>query len=498
MFFFIISCFFINIFLLFVIPSKSQFILKSLTLFLNFFYLIITVLIWVFFDYDTSGFFFIYNIPILENYNIFCTFGIDGISLFFLLLTVLLFPICFLASWDVKKSKLLFLNLLLIEFLLFLTFSVLDLFFFCIFFESLLIPMFFIIILWGTRARRVRALTYFFLYTLFGSVFLLLLLFFLFFEINSFHFLEIIFSDFDVTKQKIIWFALFIVFAIKIPIFPFYIWLPEAHVEAPTVGSIILAGLLLKIGGYGILRFLLIFEYAKYYYQPFIFIFCFLSIWLASIIAVRQVDLKKIIAYSSIAHMNFALLGYFSNSIYGILGGVLLMLSHGIVSSALFFLVGVLYSRYHSRLLYYYGGLMQVMPLFGFFFIIFIFSNFSFPGTSNFIGEIFVLFGLAKAEQWFLLILVFLSTFLTVLYSLILVLKIIFGSFKLAFIQTFTDLSQSEVYALFPLFIFNLIIGLGPGIFLPIIYFSIKNIYFTSMLMYNITIIIKFFFWTVI
>ena len=393
----------------------------------------------------------------------------------FIVLTALVLPFCILAAWDYYDIRRLLINLVLIELLLVLTFSVLDLFLFCIFFESLLLPMFFIILWWGSRERRIKALTYFVLYTLLGSVFLVVSLFLVYFETGSTSYYILLAWYPEQSTAVLLWALLFVVFAIKIPIFPFHIWLPEAHVEAPTVGSVLLAGLLLKIGGYGIIRFLFVLPFAQEYFQPVAVSLCLLSVWLASLMAIRQIDLKRIIAYSSIAHMNFALLGIFSNTLWGLLGGMLLMFSHGVVSSALFLLVGVLYDRYHTRLVHHYGGLVQVMPLFVVYLFIFILSNFSFPGTSNFVGELLIFIGLAETIHKITLLCAGLSTFLTVVYSLFLFNRISFGALKVQYIQLFTDMSRREFYLLTPLFIINGLLGFFPNILILTIYPSMQR-----------------------
>lgn len=459
-----------------LLPLEVYSLHKKWALFCTNCLLMCAVWFWIHFNAFTTEFQFIYIIKWLAHLNIHILFGIDGISLFFLLLTLLIFPFCILSIWEQSEAKPLLLLILFIEFFLICTFTVLDLFLFCVFFESLLIPMFYIILIWGGRERRIKALTYFFLYTVFGSIFLIFTLFILFFEFQSTSYFILLAHQMESYKQLLVWMLLFIVFAIKIPIFPFHIWLPEAHVEAPTVGSVILAGLLLKLGGYGILRFLFLLEEAKYFFKPLAMTLCLMSIFYASIMSLRQLDMKRIIAYSSIAHMNFALLGFFSNTIYGLIGGGLLMISHGIVSSALFILIGVLYDRHHSRSILYYSGLTQLMPLFSFFCLIFIISNFSFPGTSNFCGELLVFIGVGQGASKLILILSGFSTFFGLLTSIFMYNRIVFGNFKIQNIKSAIDLDRRELSLFLPLFWLNLLMGFYPNPIINTIYYSFKLI----------------------
>lgn len=410
-----------------------------------------------------------------KDLNIFFITGLDGVSILFVLLTAFIFPFCVIASWKIKQGRFLILNLLSIELFLLLTFASLDIILFCVFFESLLIPIFYLILIWGVRERRVKALSYFYIYTLFGSIFLLLALFCYFCELGTTNYFFISSLYLSIHKQYLIWGLLFIVFAIKVPIFPFHIWLPEAHVEAPTVGSVLLAALLLKLGGYGIVRFIVFFDIARIQSQFIIVTLAIISIFVASINALRQVDIKRIIAYSSIAHINFALLGFFSNTIYGIIGGLLLIISHGIVSAALFLLIGVLYDRYHTRIIFYYGGLVHIIPIYSCIFFLFTISNFSFPGTSNFIGEICVFLGLAIAANKLVFFLAAISTFYGLLYSILLFNKIIFGNLNITFIKSYYDLTRREFYIFLPLIVVNILIGLCPQLVINTCYATVRT-----------------------
>lgn len=334
--------------------------------------------------------------------------GLDGVSLFFVILTTFITIPCVLLTWRRSKGVNEFLIFLfLIEFSSLVVFTTLDLFIFYMFFESVLMPMFIMIGVWGSDLRgRIKASYYFFLYTLLGSTLMLLAIILIFIETGTTSFLVLLETDFSCKKQLILWLFTFLGFAVKIPMLPIHIWLPEAHVEAPTEGSVILASLLLKLGGYGFIRVSLpMFPYGSEYFTPVVAVCAVLGVIYGSLTTLRQVDLKKIIAYSSVAHMNLVVLGIFSITHIGLQGALFLMLAHGIVSGALFFIVGIAYDRYHTRCIEYYGGLTQIMPLFSFFFLFFLLANMSFPGTCNFVGELLLLIGIMQKN----ILLLFLS-----------------------------------------------------------------------------------------
>lgn len=289
---------------------------------------------------------------------------------------------------------------LLLEAILIVTFSVTDLLLFYIAFESVLIPMFIIIGVWGSRERKIRAAYFFFMYTLFGSVLLLLAIIYIFNRFGTTDYETLILVNFSFAEQKILWFAFFLSFAAKVPMLPVHIWLPEAHVEAPTAGSVILAGILLKLGSYGFIRFSLpFFPDACIFYTPLVLTLCVVGVVYTSLTAIRQTDLKRIIAYTSVAHMNLVVMGIFSFNLIGIEGAILQSLSHGFVSSALFLLIGVVYDRHHTRMVKYYSGLVHTMPLFTILFLIFTMANIAVPGTSSFVGEFLILAGIFKISS---------------------------------------------------------------------------------------------------
>ena len=469
----------VGIFVLLLIPSQNKILLKQVSLFCASLTFNFSLFLWLFFDKSVGSFQYVSKLFWLPFFNINLHLGIDGISLFFLILTTLLIYICLLASWasinqDVKYYLIFF---LLMDFFLIGVFCVLDLLIFYIFFECVLIPMFFIIGLWGSRERKIRAAYFFFFFTLFGSVLMLLSIIYIYYQTGTTNFEILLTINFSKNEQLILWVAFFLSFASKVPMIPFHVWLPEAHVEASTTGSVILAGILLKLGTYGLLRFLFpLFPLACFYYAPLVYSLSVVGILYASITAIRQSDFKRIIAYTSIAHMNLVIVGLFSFHMISVEGAILQSISHGFVSSALFLLIGVVYDRFHTRMVKYYGGLAHVMPLYVFLFLFFTLANIGFPGTSSFVGEFLILLGSFNVNIP-ITILSSISMILGGCYSLWLFNRIAYGNLKVQYLNNFFfDLSNREVYYLSPLFLCTLFFGIYPEIFLDYMHLSTQLI----------------------
>ena len=466
-----------SIFILFFIPNSNKIFIKQFSLTVAGLVLLLSSLILI--NFNSNIYYFqniiYYNIG-STFLNIPYSFGLDGISIFFFFLSSFLIFFCILFIWEENLLKEYVIVLLVLDFLLILVFSVLDLFLFYIFFEAILIPMYLMIGTLGSRERKIRAAYLFFFYTLFGSLFMLIGIIYIYLIAGTLN-LEYLFTfTFTFNEQFWLWLAFFLSFASKIPMFPFHIWLPEAHVEAPTVGSVLLAGILLKLGVYGFLRFsLTLFPLASLYFSPLIYFLSIVGVVYASLSAIRQTDFKRVIAYSSIAHMNLITLGIFSFNNIGIEGSIIQSISHGFVSGALFLLIGILYDRYHSRLLYYYGGLVHTMPIYSLFFLFFTLANIALPGTSSFVGEFLLLSGIYKIS----ILTAVLGCFGVVLcgaYSLWLYNRLIFGNLKFNFIVQFKDLTLKEFLVLLPLLILVLFMGFYPSFFSNYIHLAVYNI----------------------
>lgn len=463
-----------GVLIIFLLPSLKESWCRAFSLWISCITFLFSLLLWIQFDSSTSFFQCVSIFQWFPFSNFYYIIGIDGISLFFIILTTFLTIICILVSWssvqiDVKSYLICF---LILEFFLIQVFCVLDIFLFYVYFESVLIPMFLIIGIWGSRERKIRASYQFFLYTLVGSLLMLLGLLVIYCKIGSTDFQVLWQFKFTEFEQVILWLSFFASFAVKVPMIPFHIWLPEAHAEAPTAGSVILAGVLLKMGGYGFLRFSLpMFPMASVYFSPLIYLLSLVAVVYASLTTLRQVDLKKIIAYSSVSHMGFVTIGIFSFNIQGLEGSIFLMLSHGLISSALFLCIGILYDRYKTRIIKYYSGIIQVMPIFCTFFLFFTFANISFPGTSSFLGEVLILLGAFQTET----ILAFISCLgmiLSACYSIWLFNRISFGILAVKYIQIYQDISRREFFILLPLALLVLWLGIFPSNFLDIIHCS--------------------------
>jgi NADH-quinone oxidoreductase subunit M len=435
----------------------------------------VSLLIWINFDPTTAGFQFVEEHAWLGSLKY--KMGVDGISMLFVILTTFLMPLCILASWKsieirVKEYMIAF---LILETMMLGVFCALDIVLFYLFFEGGLIPMFIIIGVWGGK-RRVYASFKFFLYTLLGSVLMLLAMMAMYWQAGTTDIPTLLQTKFPPEMQWWLWVAFFASFAVKMPMWPVHTWLPDAHVEAPTAGSVILAGILLKMGGYGFLRFSLpMFPNASADLAPFVFTLSIIAIIYTSLVALVQEDIKKLIAYSSVAHMGYVTMGIFTASQQGVDGAIFQMLSHGIVSSALFLCVGVIYDRTHTREISAYGGLVERMPKYAVAFMVFTMANVGLPGTSGFIGEFLTLLSAFKANTW-VAILATSGVILSAAYALYLYRRVIFGALEKANLKSLLDLSPREIAILAPLVLLTLFYGVYPAPVLDVTATSVKNL----------------------
>ena len=438
---------------------------------------VLSLLIWVEFDRGSAAFQFEEIVDWMPSLGLRYHMGVDGISMMFVMLSTFLTPLCIVSSWEairvrVKEYMIAF---LVLETLMVGMFCALDFIVFYVFFEGVLIPMFLIIGIWGGQ-RRVYAAFKFFLFTLTGSVLMLLAILTIYYQVGTLDILEVMKLRLPADMQIWLWLAFFASFAVKVPMWPVHTWLPDAHVEAPTAGSVILAGVLLKMGAYGFLRFSLpIMPEASAFFTPFMFTLSIIAVVYTSLVALAQEDMKKLIAYSSVAHMGFVTLGIFTVNQQGVEGAIYQMLSHGIVSAALFLCVGVIYDRMHSRLIERYDGLVGRMPRYAFVFMIFMLASVGLPGTSGFVGEFLVIVGAFKVNTGVALLAAS-GMVLGAAYMLYLYRRVIFGKITKEDLLSILDMSPRERVVFAPLIFMVFLMGIYPMPFLDVMSASVENL----------------------
>ena len=465
------------IFIFFVRSSTNQYqSSKYVSLFISLANFVLSIYLWYVFDKSSSEFQFVENRQWLlgfVNYKV----GIDGISILFIILTTFITPICIISVNATIKKRLkdFLIAILLMETFMIGVFCSIDLVVFYLFFEAGLIPMFLIIGIWGGE-RRVYSAFKFFLYTLLGSVLMLIAIISIFWISGTTDVEKLYEIGIDAKYQNILWLAFFSSFAVKTPMWPVHTWLPDAHVEAPTAGSVLLAAILLKMAGYGFIRFSLgLFPLASEYFVPLIYFLSLVAIIYTSLVALMQEDMKKLIAYSSVAHMGFVTLGIFTMTQQGIEGSIFQMISHGLVSAALFLSVGVVYERHHTRLINKYGGLVQIMPKYAIVLMIFTLGAIGLPGTSGFVGEFLILIGAFK-KSFLVATIASLGVILGAAYMLWLYKRIIFGEILNSELKSSLDLKKFEILILFSLAVPIIYFGFYPEPLINSIEVSVENL----------------------
>ena len=452
-------------------PARYMALWTSLITFL------LSLFLWFDFDRGTAEFQFVEQADWLPTFNITYHMGVDGISVLFVLLSTLLTPLCVICSWTAIQTRVkeYMIAFLVLETLMIGMFCALDFVLFYMFYEAVLIPMFLIIGIWG-GPRRVYSAFKFFLYTLTGSVLLLLALLAMYADAGTTDIPTLLAHHFPRDMQIWLWLALFASFAVKVPMWPVHTWLPDAHVEAPTAGSVILAAVLLKMGGYGFFRFSLpMLPEASEFFTPFIYTLSLVAIVYTSLVALAQEDMKKLIAYSSVAHMGFVTLGAFTGNQQGLEGALFQMLSHGVISAALFLIVGVIYDRIHTREIANYEGLVERMPAYSLVFMIFMLASVGLPGTGGFVGEFLILLGAFQANTWVALVAAS-GMVLGAAYMLYLYRRIIFGVLTKDSLASILDMNRREALVFAPLVVLVFWMGIYPMSFLDVMSVSVSNL----------------------
>jgi len=467
--------------------SENKSTTKYVALFTSVVNFLLSIYLWILFDSTISDFQFIEDRNWLVgfvNYKV----GIDGISILFIILTTFITPLCILSVNNTIKNRLrdFLIAILVMESFMIGVFCALDLFVFYLFFEAGLIPMFLIIGIWG-GPRRVYSAFKFFLYTLLGSVLMLVAIISIYWITGTTDVVQLYELGIDVKFQNLLWLAFFSSFAVKTPMWPFHTWLPDAHVEAPTAGSVLLATILLKMAGYGFIRFSLgLFPLASEFFTPLIYTLSVIAIIFTSLIALMQEDMKKLIAYSSVAHMGFVTLGVFTIKQQGIEGSIIQMISHGLVSAALFLCVGVVYDRMHSRLINTYGGIVSIMPKYSVLFMLFTLAALGLPGTSGFIGEFLILMGVFR-DNFLVAVIASFGVILGAAYMLWLYKRVVFGKLINKELKKMIDLNKTEYLILISLAIPTLFFGFYPDPLINTIEVSVNDL----INMYNLNLLTK-------